>query len=318
MQSELYPEVNCDPGILPLPVGSSCFKNVISVDVEDYFHAEAFADVVDRSQWSTYPSRVESTTNRLLDLFAELKVEATFFVLGWVAERNPGLVRAIGDAGHELACHSYWHRLIYRIEPNEFREDTYRAKATIEQSAGCRIYGYRAPTYSIVTSSLWATDILAELGFTYDSSIFPIRHDRYGIPDAPRFPFRIKTAAGPLLECPIATFRLWGQVNFPFAGGGYLRLLPWWYTRLGLRHAQDEGIPVISYVHPWEVDPDQPRLNGRWSSRLRHYTNLHKTCTRLAGMLRHGGFTSFRSSGLTDIVWPLNPITWGNNGSSSR
>ncbi len=185
----------------------------------------------------------------------------------------------------------------------------------IEQSAGIQIYGYRAPTYSIVASSLWATDILAELGFTYDSSIYPIRHDRYGIPNAPRFPFRVNTACGPLLEYPIATFRLWGQFNFPFAGGGYLRLLPWWYTRLGLHRAQSEGLPVIAYVHPWEVDPEQPRLNGRLVSRLRHYTHLNKTSARLAAMLGAGGFTSFRNSGLADVAPAVDPSTWGNNGS---
>jgi polysaccharide deacetylase family protein (PEP-CTERM system associated) len=315
VQNESHPEVDAGISTLSAPIAVSGFKNVISVDVEDYFHAESFADTVERSQWGTYASRVESNTKRLLDLFAELKVEATFFVLGWVAERYPGLAREIGAAGHELACHSYWHRLIYKLDPKEFREDTRRAKQMIEQSAGLQIYGYRAPTYSIVSNSLWATDILAELGFTYDSSIFPIRHDRYGIPNAPRCPFRINTAAGPLLEYPIATFRLWGQLNLPFGGGGYLRLLPWWYTRLGLRRARTEGLPVIAYVHPWEVDPEQPRLNGRLATRLRHYTNLDKTCTRLAAMLRGGGFTSFRNSGLANLARSADPSTWGNNGS---
>jgi len=296
---------------------SSSVKNVISVDVEDYFHAESFADVVQRSDWESYDSRVEDNTKRLLDLFAELKVEATFFVLGWVAERCPGLVQEIFAQGHELACHSYWHRLIYKLDPKEFREDTYRAKETIEQAAGTRIYGYRAPTYSIVSSSLWAIDILAELGFTYDSSIFPIHHERYGIPDAPRFPFRITTHAGAVLEYPIATFRLWGELNFPFGGGGYLRLLPWWYTRLGLHRAKSEGLPVIAYIHPWEIDPKQPRLNGRLTSRLRHYTNLKKTYTRLAQMLGAGDFTSFRNSDLADFATQtVDPHTWGNNGST--
>ena len=296
---------------------SSSVKNVISVDVEDYFHAESFADVVQRSDWESYDSRVEDNTKRLLDLFAELKVEATFFVLGWVAERCPGLVQEIFAQGHELACHSYWHRLIYKLDPKEFREDTYRAKETIEQAAGTRIYGYRAPTYSIVSSSLWAIDILADLGFTYDSSIFPIHHERYGIPDAPRFPFRITTHSGAVLEYPIATFRLWGELNFPFGGGGYLRLLPWWYTRLGLHRAKSEGLPVIAYIHPWEIDPKQPRLNGRLTSRLRHYTNLKKTYTRLAQMLGAGDFTSFRNSDLADFATQtVDPHTWGNNGST--
>jgi len=296
-------------------VNRARFANVISVDVEDYFHAESFADIVSRDRWDSYETRVVDNTRRLLDLFAELNVEATFFTLGWVAERFPQLIRDIAAAGHELACHSYWHRLIYKLDPKEFREDTYRAKQTIEQTAGVPIFGYRAPTYSIVTSSLWATDILAELGFTYDSSIFPIHHERYGIPGAPRFPFVLNTKSGPLVEYPIATFRIWGGTNFPFGGGGYLRLLPWWYNRMGLNRADSEGLPVIAYIHPWEIDPDQPRLPGRLNQRLRHYTNLGKTYTRLVRMLRRGNFTSFRKSGLASLAQTADPNTWGGNGS---
>jgi polysaccharide deacetylase family protein (PEP-CTERM system associated) len=289
--------------------------NVISVDVEDYFHAEAFAEIVQRSEWDSYASRVEDNTRRLLDLFARLNVEATFFVLGWVAERFPKLVRDIAAAGHEVACHSYWHRLIYKLDPKEFREDTYRAKQVIEQAAGVQIYGYRAPTYSIVINSLWATDILAELGFTYDSSIFPTHHDRYGIPSAPRFPFVINTTSGPLIEYPIATFRLWGDLNFPFGGGGYLRLLPWWYNQLGFRRAKVEGIPAVAYIHSWEIDSQQPRLKARLKSRLRHYKNLGKTYGRLENMLRQGNFISFRNSGLAAIAPVVDLNTWGKNGS---
>ncbi len=295
--------------------GSRAWKNVFSVDVEDYFHAEAFSDIVQRSQWESYQSRVVSNTQRLLDLCAEMQVEATFFVLGWVAEKFPDLVRQIAAGGHELACHSYWHRLIYKLDPKEFREDTYRAKQAIEQAAGVKVYGYRAPTYSIVTGSLWATDILAELDFTYDSSIFPIHHESYGIPSAPRFPFHLDTASGPLLEYPIATFRLWGATHFPFGGGGYLRLLPQWYNQLGFRRAHAERMPVISYIHPWEIDPQQPRLNGRLKSRIRHYTNLNKTYSRLERMLRRGGFTSFRNSGLADLARAADTPPWGKNGS---
>jgi polysaccharide deacetylase family protein (PEP-CTERM system associated) len=285
--------------------------NVISVDVEDYFHAESFSDVVDASSWGGLTSRVEGNTRRLLELFARHRVEATFFVLGWVADRHPGLVREIAAAGHEIACHSYWHRLIHRLRPEEFREDTQRAKGVIEQTAGVRVYGYRAPTYSIVERSLWATEILAELGFTYDSSIFPVHHDRYGIPRAPRHPFRLDTPSGPIVEYPIATFRLWGATNLPFGGGGYLRLLPWWYTALGVRRAKAEGLPVIAYVHPWDIDPEQPRLAGRLTSRLRHYTNLGKTYRRLGRLVGQGGFTSFRRSGLAAAVQTANPASWG-------
>ena len=296
------------------PKGSR-LMNVVSVDVEDYFHAETFAGIVQRSEWDSYASRVEDNTRRLLDLFARLNVEATFFVLGWVAERFPKLVRDIASTGHEVACHSYWHRLIYKLDPAEFRSDTYRAKQVIEQAAGVQIYGYRAPTYSIVMSSLWATGILAELGFTYDSSIFPSHHDRYGIPSAPRFPFVINTTSGPVIEYPIATFRLWGNLNFPFGGGGYLRLLPWWYNQLGWRRAEAEGIPAVAYIHPWEIDTQQPRLKARLKARLRHYTNLGKASGRLEKMLGRDNFTSFRNSGLAAMAPTVDLNSWGKNGS---
>jgi polysaccharide deacetylase family protein (PEP-CTERM system associated) len=272
--------------------------NIISVDVEDYFHVEAFSDVVDRASWPSRPCRVEANTRRLLDLFDEAGVEATFFILGWVAGRYPSLVRDIVARGHEPACHSYWHRLVYKLTPEEFRQDTRQAKDVIEQAAGCAVRGYRAPSYSIVSRSLWALDILAETGFCYDSSIFPIHHDVYGIPAAPRFPFRIATPSGPLTEFPITTFRIAGERNLPVGGGGYLRIFPFWYTRFGVARAAREGLPLVAYIHPWEVDPEQPRLPGRLASRLRHYTNLSRTYGRLKTLLRLGSFSSFRKSGL--------------------
>jgi polysaccharide deacetylase family protein (PEP-CTERM system associated) len=275
--------------------------NVLSVDVEDYFQVEAFSDVVDRACWEGYPCRVEANTRRVLELLAECEVRGTFFVLGWVAERYPGLVREIVAAGHELACHSYWHRLIYRLNAKDFREDTVRAKQVIEQAAGRAVYGYRAPSFSITRESLWAFQVLAECGFRYDSSVFPIRHDLYGIPRAPRFPFRIATPSGTLVEYPSSTFRWMGQ-NLPVGGGGYLRILPFWYTRLGLERAQREGLPLIVYVHPWETDPEQPRLNGRFRSRLRHYTNLGKTSARLRRLLGAGKFASFETRALEEGV----------------
>ena len=279
-------------------------RNVISVDVEDYFHVEAFSDIVDRKNWDQYPSRVEANTKRILDLLDESGVKGTFFVLGWVAERYPNLVREIVSRGHELACHFYWHRLIFNLEPKEFREDTLRAKAVLEQAAGLPVYGYRAPSFSIVTSSLWALEILAESGFTYDSSIYPIHHDTYGIPSAPRAPFRIDTPAGPIMEYPMSTFRMLGKHNLPVGGGGYLRMLPFWYTKLGCRRLQSEKVPLVVYIHPWEIDPDQPRLPGRRKSVLRHYTNLKKTAGRLRRLLQSGQFASFRESGLMDIPRP--------------
>jgi len=277
-------------------------SNVFSVDVEDYFQVEAFSDIVPRERWDSYPLRVEDNTRRLLDLLDERGVEATFFVLGWVAERLPTLVREIASRGHELACHSYWHRLIYKLDRREFLDDTLKAKDIIEQAAGRAIFGYRAPSYSVTSASLWALEALVEAGFTYDSSIFPIRHDVYGIPDAPRSPFRLSTPSGSLVEFPITTFRIGGSPNFPVGGGGYLRLLPFWYTRLGFQRAKADNLPLIAYVHPWEVDPGQPRLAGRARSRIRHYTNLARMYDRLGALLELGDFTSFAKSGLVDAA----------------
>lgn len=273
----------------------SC-RNILSVDVEDYFQVEAFTDTVKSSDWDNYPSRVEANTHRVLDLFDKCDVKGTFFILGWVAERKPHLVRAIVERGHEPACHSYWHRLIYKLTPSEFKEDTRRAKEVIEQAAGQPVYGYRAPSFSITARSAWAPEVLASLGFTYDSSVFPVRHDVYGVPDAPRKPFLLDTPSGPLIEYPMTTFRLGSGPNMPVAGGGYLRIFPYWYTKAGVRRAWQEGLPVISYVHPWEFDPDQPRIEGRLKSRLRHYTNLHKTAGRLKDLIELGGFGPFRES----------------------
>lgn len=273
--------------------------NVFSVDVEDFFHVEAFSDVVERSKWDEFPSRVVGNTHRLLDLLDAHKVEATFFILGWVCDRQPALVREIVARGHEVACHSYWHRPIFRLSADEFREDTRRAKETIEQTSSAPVQGYRAPSFSITRQSLWALEILAELGFTYDSSIFPITHDVYGIPDGPRRPVMVSTRQGQLAELPMTTFSI-RKRNLPVGGGGYLRILPFWYTQWGLRAAQREGVPFILYVHPWEVDADQPRLAGRLRSRLRHYTNLDRMEHRLHRLLDRFSFTSFRASSLFD------------------
>ena len=269
---------------------------VLSVDVEDYFHVEAFADIVNRPDWDSYESRVVANTHRLLDLFDQVPVKATCFILGWVADRHPGLVREIASRGHELACHSYWHRPIFQLSPEEFREDTYRSKQVIEQAAGGPVYGYRAPSFSVTDRSWWALEILAELGFKYDSSVFPIRHDTYGIPGAPRAPFR----TGTLMEFPMTTFRLFGGSNLPVGGGGYLRIFPFWYTRMGVQRAWKDGLPLITYIHPWEVDPEQPRLPGRLISRIRHYTNLGKTAAQLRRLCSLAGFRPFRDSGLLE------------------
>jgi polysaccharide deacetylase family protein (PEP-CTERM system associated) len=275
--------------------------NIISVDVEDYFQVEAFASVVSRDEWANYPCRVEANTKRILDLFDEQRVRGTFFILGWVADRYPALVREIVRRGHEPACHSYWHRLIYSLSPDEFRDDTRQAKNCIEQAAGEAVYGYRAPSFSITSQSAWALDILAELGFQYDSSVFPVKHDVYGVPSAPRLPFQIMTKYGPIVEFPMTTFRLGNGPNWPVGGGGYLRMLPNWYTRFGIGRARKEGVPVICYIHPWELDPEQPRIQARLKSRLRHYTNLGKTASRLRKLIGLGHYTNFRESGLIDV-----------------
>jgi polysaccharide deacetylase family protein (PEP-CTERM system associated) len=276
----------------PLPPGADIF----SVDVEDYFHVEAFTGVIARRDWDGYACRVEANTTRLLDLLDEAGITATFFILGWVAERYPRLVREIVARGHEPACHSYWHRLIHTMDAAAFREDTLRAKTVIEQAAGARVDGYRAPSFSITRRTPWALEVLADAGFAYDSSIFPIRHDVYGIPDAPRRPFRVATPSGPLIEYPMTTFRLVGRTNLPVGGGGYLRILPFWYTRLGLARLRRERVPLVTYVHPWEIDAEQPRVAAPLKARLRHYTNLPKMATRLRALSRLGTFTTHRAA----------------------
>jgi len=262
-------------------------KNGLSVDVEDYFHAEAITGRIGRSSWERMQSRVVRNTNRVLDLFSEHRVRATFFVLGWVAARFPELVREIHSRGHEIGCHSFWHRLVYRLTPEEFREDTRRAKDIIESATGARIIGYRAPSFSITKRSQWALKLLWELGFQYDSSIYPIRHDRYGIPEHPRFHCRYgHEGSWRIDEFPISTWR-WGPVNLPFGGGGYLRILPLAYSQRAFRIVNKrEGQPAIIYFHPWEIDPEQPRLSVSLSSRFRHYTNLEKMKARVEWLLK--------------------------------
>ena len=260
--------------------------NALTIDVEDYFHVEAFADVISSAHWDQYPIRVERNTFRLLELLGRRNVQATFFILGWVADRCPALVRAIVDSGHEIGSHGYGHRMLTRGSQANFREDLIRAKSTIEDQTGSRVTCFRAPSYSITSKTLWALEILAEFGFEYDSSIFPIRHDYYGIPDAPRFPhyWSLKSGAR-LLEFPPSTVRILG-INVPIAGGGYLRLLPYKVTAWAIRRLnQKEDQPAMVYLHPWEIDPDQPRLVASWSSRFRQYQNLQTTEKKLTRLL---------------------------------
>ena len=259
--------------------------NAFSVDVEDYFHVEALAQAVRPEDWDRCEYRAERNTRRLLGILADESVHATFFLLGWIAERSPGLVRDIHAAGHEIACHGENHQVIYRQSRAQFERETRAAKSRLEDAIGAPVSGYRAATYSIRRDSLWALEVLEALGFRYDSSIFPIHHDLYGIPDAPRFPWR--PGKGPLLEVPITTVEVLGQ-RLPCGGGGYFRLLPYRLFRAGLRrvNAHDRQ-PGVFYCHPWEIDPEQPRVAGlSWKSRFRHYTNLDRMEGRLRRLLR--------------------------------
>jgi len=284
-----------DKNVVQVRCVPSPITDALSVDVEDYFHVEAFADYVRPENWPTFASRVHVNCDRILGLFAKYNWRATFFVLGWVAERDPALVREIAQAGHELACHSYAHRKVFSLRPEEFREDLRRARGFIEDAAGVRVVGYRAPTFSILRRSVWAFEILAEEDFLYDSSIYPIRHDLYGYPEFPRFLQRIELSSGrEIIEVPMSTIRLAG-FNLPLGGGGYLRLLPMAYTSwaIGRVHQRDHQ-PFILYLHPWELDPSQPRLDGKWRSKLRHYTGLAGMEGRLASLLGRGHFEPMR------------------------
>lgn len=261
--------------------------NALTIDVEDYFQVTAFERNVRRDEWDSYPLRVGANTRRVLDMLDEFAVKATFFVLGWVAEREPALVKEIHRRGHEIACHGYGHELVYRIGPDRFRADVRRAKMLLEDQAGVAVAGYRAPSYSITGKSLWALDILIEEGFTYDSSIFPVIHDTYGIPDAFRFPQEVRCASGTIMEFPLTTLplRVAGREHrLPIAGGGYLRLLPAQFIGRGIRKInKGEKKPAVLYFHPWEIDPGQPRIKAGFKSRLRHYLNLERT----EGKIRH-------------------------------
>lgn len=270
--------------------------NALTIDVEDYFHVTAFEHQINPEEWDTYPLRVEGNTLRILDMLDEFALHATFFVLGWVAERLPKLVIEIHRRGHEIACHGYAHQLVYRLTPEQFRQDVSKAKNILEDICGEQVNGYRAPSYSIMTRSLWALDVLVEQGFTYDSSIFPIAHDIYGIPGGKRFPHEISTGSGKLKEFPLSTFALnlagW-QTQLPIAGGGYLRLFPAALVARAIESINtNENQPVIVYFHPWEIDPLQPRIKTCLKSRFRHYLNLERMEQKIRLLLDHFSFSS--------------------------
>lgn len=270
--------------------------NAFTVDVEDYFQVSAFERSIRRSAWGEYESRVVANTERLLDLLSRHEVSATFFILGWVAERFPRLVQQIVAAGHEVGSHSYWHRLVYDMTPAEFREDLRRSIQVIEDAAGVAVRCYRAPSFSITRRSLWALDILVEEGIEVDSSIFPARHDRYGIPGADPCIHTRKTPSGPITEFPPTITRLAG-VRLPVGGGGYFRLYPLALTTWCLRRVNAEPRPFMFYVHPWEIDPQQPRLKAAGPlSTLRHYVNLGRTHARLDKLLSSHRFATMHST----------------------
>jgi polysaccharide deacetylase family protein (PEP-CTERM system associated) len=261
-------------------------KNALTFDIEEYFHAEVFSGVLRPEEWPTLTSRVVRSTERLLDLLDETGARATFFVLGWVGERQPTLVRAIAERGHEVACHGYGHRMIQHLTRPQFADDVARAKSVLEDATGVAVIGYRAPTFSVMRETLWSLEVLCETGFRYDSSIFPILHDRYGIPTAPRFPHCLRTATDcRIVEFPLSTLTVLGH-RLPIAGGGYFRLLPYGVTRWAIRRLnQREQQPAIVYLHPWDLDPDQPRLPVGRLARLRHTLNVARTEGKLRRLL---------------------------------
>jgi polysaccharide deacetylase family protein (PEP-CTERM system associated) len=259
--------------------------NALTVDVEDYFQVSAFASRIAPADWPSMPCRVERNVDLILGLLAEHRVHATFFTLGWIAERYPALVRRIVHQGHELASHGYAHQRASQQTPEEFDRDITLSKNLLEQLSGQPVRGYRAPSFSIGQNNLWALDSLLQAGYRYSSSIYPIRHDHYGMPDAPRFPWRPRGPDG-LLELPVSTVRLLGR-NLPAGGGGYFRLLPYAASRWALRRINShDGQAGIFYFHPWELDPGQPVLAGiSRKTRLRHYLNLHRMEARINRLL---------------------------------
>jgi polysaccharide deacetylase family protein (PEP-CTERM system associated) len=291
--------------------------NAMTIDVEDYFHVEAFASTIDRKSWNCLPRRVEHNTQRILDIFAEFEVQATFFVLGWVAQRDPGLVRRIVADGHELASHGSDHVRVDRQSPEAFRADVRQSKRVLEDASGVLVRGYRAPTFSISRNSVWAHAILSDEGYYYSSSIYPVRHDLYGSPGAPR------TAFAPvpgLVEVPLTTVRVLG-VDVPASGGGYFRLFPypltWWLLEQANRR---NGAPAVFYLHPWEIDPDQPRQHrAPLLSRCRHYLNLGQAEARLRRLLASFSWARMDRLFLTDASPPLPVITsWMDRKRQSR
>jgi polysaccharide deacetylase family protein (PEP-CTERM system associated) len=265
-------------------------QNALTIDLEDYYHVTAFSENGKSPGLHSHVGRVELSTEKTLAILAENGCHATFFTLGSVAEQFPRLIRRVADAGHEIACHSFGHRQVFSLSPEQFREDTRHAKQLLEDASGRFVRGYRAPSFSILKESIWAFEVLAELGFTYDSSVFPVSHLNYGIPTSPRDPFVVKTPSGSILEFPMPSLSVAGT-RAPFAGGAYFRFLPYWYTRWGIRYLNHrENRPVCVYLHPWELDPEQPKMKGGITARMRHYFGLRGTEQKLRRLLHDFDF----------------------------
>lgn len=271
-------------------------KNAFTIDVEDYFQVSAFEKNIPKDRWESYPHRVEDNTLRMLDMLASRDIRATFFILGWVAEKYPSLVQRIADQGHDIASHSYWHRLVYELTPDVFREDLRKSKQVLEDITGLEVTAYRAPSFSITKKSIWALDVLAEEGFRSDSSIFPIVHDRYGIPGAKQGIHQVTTKSGSLWEFPPSVRKILGY-NLPVSGGGYFRIYPYWFSAQSFREVNRKANrPFMFYVHPWEIDPDQMRMDfAKGTTRFRHYVNLAGNEKKLERLLDDFEFTTMEA-----------------------
>ncbi|HEU4563472.1 MAG TPA: XrtA system polysaccharide deacetylase [Gemmatimonadaceae bacterium] len=285
---------------------------LFTVDVEEHFQVSSLEPFVPREMWDAQPTRVERNVDILLDLLARHGATATFFTLGWVADRHPHVVRRIAAAGHEIASHGWWHRRVHTQAPDEFRRDVREARALLQDLAGAPVLGYRAPSFSITPGHDWAFDVLLEEGYRYDSSLFPIRRSGYGWPEAPATPHVIRRASGTLFELPPATTVLAG-VRVPAAGGGYLRQFPFALIRRAFREHAERELPGVFYIHPWEVDPGQPRIPVPWLTRVRHYRGLPDTAGRLDRLLSEFRFTSVSAcfgafdDGFLAGQWPALP-----------
>lgn len=277
-------------------------RHCLSFDIEEHFQVSAFESPMRRRSWDYFESRVERNTDRILDLIESRGVRATFFILGWVAERCPLLVKRISAGGHEIASHGYSHELIPSQTLQRFREDVRKTKAILEGLTGQRVYGYRAPSFSITKESIWALSVLCEEGYVYDTSIVPVTHDRYGIPKAVSVVHQRRTESGIIWEVPPSTVSI-GGMRMPIGGGGYFRIFPYWLFSKLFRKAEAVNSPLVTYFHPWEIDPDQPRMKGSYLSRFRHYTNLHRTHERLSSLVMDFAFAPIK-----EVIIPVREL----------